>query len=257
MRIDVASDLHLREVGNIGDAFFKTDASVLALLGDVCEVRQLESLKPFFDRVCSTWDRVIYILGNHEFYNSNINRGVGAVKDFMKHYDNIHVADNDCIRIGGVVFIGSTLWSSMNNSDPMTFYHCQRMISDYTNITGKGNRLLTPQTTVDLFDKSVEHIEEYLTIFENEDKVVVLTHHAPSYRSVSPKFHGNLANGAFVSCLEDLILNSPNLKLWAHGHTHSACDYTIGNCRVVCHPKGYLGELHPISEMYEPLRVEI
>jgi len=27
--------------------------------------------------------------------------------------------------------------------------------------------------------------------------------------------------------------------LWLHGHTHAFADHRIGNCRVVCNPRGY------------------
>jgi Icc-related predicted phosphoesterase len=257
MRVDIASDLHLRDIEDIGDVFFETDASVLALLGDVCEVQQLESLKPFFDRVCATWENVIYVLGNHEFYGTDIDLGISEVKNFMMQYDNVHVADNDCIRINGVVFIGSTLWSSMNDGDPLTIRHCRQMISDYHHIFKKNIGSITPQMTANLFDKSVEYIKEYLKIFEDESKVVVLTHHAPSFKSVTPKFKGQLTNGAFVSNLEHVIVESPNLKIWAHGHCHSESDYRINHCRVVCHPKGYSGENYPESKTYKPLRIEV
>jgi hypothetical protein len=39
--------------------------------------------------------------------------------------------------------------------------------------------------------------------------------------------------------LNDLILSNPQIKLWTHGHTHHEFDYMIGDCRVVCNPRGY------------------
>jgi Icc-related predicted phosphoesterase len=45
-------------------------------------------------------------------------------------------------------------------------------------------------------------------------------------------------------------------KLIVHGHTHEACDYMIGDTRVVCHPRGYPKET-PYYDAYKPLIVEV
>ena len=36
--------------------------------------------------------------------------------------------------------------------------------------------------------------------------------------------------------LDDLVSKA---DLWIHGHVHESYDYDIGNCRVVCNPRGY------------------
>ena len=46
-------------------------------------------------------------------------------------------------------------------------------------------------------------------------------------------------NGAYHSSLEDVMLDNENIVLWTHGHTHHCFDYKIGQCRVVCNPRGY------------------
>ena len=53
--------------------------------------------------------------------------------------------------------------------------------------------------------------------------------------------YGNdfIKNGAYHSDLTDVMLDNPNIKLWTHGHTHHPFDYQIGDCRVVCNPRGY------------------
>lgn len=69
-------------------------------------------------------------------------------------------------------------------------------------------------------------------------KDVVLTHHAPSPRSIPPKFQGDPLNCAFASDLDALVMESKAL-LWVHGHIHSQSDYQIGSTRVVANPRGY------------------
>jgi hypothetical protein len=46
-------------------------------------------------------------------------------------------------------------------------------------------------------------------------------------------------NGSFASHLDDLILDHPQIKYFSHGHTHSSFNYLIGDCRVICNPRGY------------------
>ena len=42
--------------------------------------------------------------------------------------------------------------------------------------------------------------------------------------------------------MTNLIMdNDKKIKYWIHGHTHDACDYMIGDTRVLCNPRGYIG----------------
>ena len=75
----------------------------------------------------------------------------------------------------------------------------------------------------------------------NKDKkCVVVTHHTPSFQSMHPMYaNDGLMNGGYHSELSEYILDRPQIKLWTHGHTHNSFDYTIGDTRVVCNPRGY------------------
>jgi Icc-related predicted phosphoesterase len=69
----------------------------------------------------------------------------------------------------------------------------------------------------------------------------VVTHHLPHPGSVAKQHFGSALNPAFVSNLEWLISkHSP--ALWVHGHTHTGCDYRVGETRIVCNPLGSPGE---------------
>ena len=70
-----------------------------------------------------------------------------------------------------------------------------------------------------------------------QGKTVVVTHHCPSWNSVTPKYQSNLLSACFASRLEDLLGKS---ELWIHGHTHESFDYDINGTRVVCNPRGYV-----------------
>jgi hypothetical protein len=73
-------------------------------------------------------------------------------------------------------------------------------------------------------------------------KYVVVGHHAPSMQSCADRFRGDrIMNGGFYTELGDFMVYRPQIKLWVHGHTHDPYDYVIGETRVVCNPRGYIG----------------
>lgn len=72
-------------------------------------------------------------------------------------------------------------------------------------------------------------------------KTIVLTHHAPSPRSLHPKFTGHPSNAGFASDLTELIL-ATDPDLWVHGHVYHFLDYVEGTTRIVCNPRGYRHE---------------
>jgi hypothetical protein len=100
---------------------------------------------------------------------------------------------------------------------------------------------LTPEDTVVAHKKSLDYINH--VVGENSDKkYIVVSHHCPSKKSIHPKYaHDTIMNAAFASDLDDFIAYRPQIKLWTHGHTHEPFDYTIGETRVVCNPRGYVG----------------
>ena len=75
----------------------------------------------------------------------------------------------------------------------------------------------------------------------SELPTVVVSHHAPSARSLDPRFGDDPVNAGFASALEPLI-ESLQPAAWIHGHVHRAIDYRLGSTRVVCNPRGYPGE---------------
>jgi len=67
---------------------------------------------------------------------------------------------------------------------------------------------------------------------------VVVTHHAPSARSLQPDFQSDLLSAAYASHLDEFV-STCGAALWVHGHTHWSVDYRIGNTRVLANQRGY------------------
>jgi len=99
----------------------------------------------------------------------------------------------------------------------------------------------SPEDAYDDHKKMVQFIQSVIE-GKNDEKFVVVGHHAPSKLSTHPRYkHDTLMNGAYSSSLDEYILDHPQINLWTHGHTHEDFDYMIGSTRIVCNPRGYDG----------------
>lgn len=265
MKLALASDLHLE----FGDITLTNDegADVLLLSGDIMVAQDLhdhseesvrtavmiESLirrqstamrfRNFLKRCSFQFPHVIYIAGNHEFYHGKFH---GSLEDLRKECDkfpNVYFLEDQIKKIDDVTFIGCTLWTDMNKGDPLTLHAVTDMMNDYRIIRNdeKGYTKLRPAHTAWRHARSIEYIR---TVIEGkfDEKFVVVGHHAPSPMSTHEKYKNDrLMNGAYSSDLSEFILDHPQIKIWTHGHTHHNFDYMIGDTRIVCNPRGYVG----------------
>ena len=269
MKITPVSDLHL-EFGDL-ELENTQDADLLILGGDILIAQDLHDHRPivsdveqaiisktsnlgtrqliamrfrnFLKRVSDRFPHVIYIAGNHEFYHGKYPDAYDYIRNEVANINNLYFLEQEYKRIDDVIFIGGTLWTDMNRRDPLTISACADMMNDYRTIRmpSKGYAKLRPEVTIRQHNLTVNYIKRILADNPNE-KTVVVGHHAPTKLSCKPKYEkDHLLNGAYSSDLSEIMLNNPQIKLWTHGHTHDCFDYTIGTCRVVCNPRGYVG----------------
>lgn len=287
MKVAVASDLHL-EFGPL-DLQNDENADVLVLAGDICVARDLKQrdvygvmestrsskLHDFFQNVSEKFKHVVYVAGNHEHYDGDFAKTYTKLKDNLAHLTNLHVLDRECFTLDDVTFVGGTMWTDMNNRDPLTMFHIKSMMNDFRGVSN-SNRVVTrkvplykkgedgqylknekglyiqdgmkhsespamfsPEDAVEEFEKFTQYLASVTAGLDK--KFVVVTHHTPSHQSVAPYYKADqLMNGGYHSNLDEFIMDKPNLKLWVHGHTHEDFDYLIGETRVVCNPRGYI-----------------
>ncbi len=228
MRIHYMSDLHL-EFG--GQTINLPEGEVLVLAGDVTVARALDPAKApglrnektqartqeFFEQASRNFAHVIYIAGNHEHYGGDISTTLAILHEQLD-FENVRIAENEAIQIDGVTFLCSTLWTNMNGRDPATIARVNRGVSDFRLITMDG-RLFHAERSVDLHEASLAWLRAEAARRSNE-RIVVVTHHAPSLQGLSHSFAGNGLNGAFASELESLATEFPGIRSWIFGHTH-------------------------------------
>lgn len=233
MRIHVLSDLHLEHDPDWRPP--RTDADVMVLAGDI--LPGLRGMAKFSRQ----GKPVIYVPGNHEYYGENLGGLAAAMRLYAKAI-GVTVLDNEEALIGGVRFLGSTLWTDFSlfgadNVRPAQDAADHHM-NDYICIHSGSHGWLTPQKTAHMHALSVAWLSERLAA-PFDGPTVVVTHHAPHPRSISPAHEGKLLAAAFASNLTRLMGKA---CLWIHGHVHHCLDYEIDGTRVVANPKGYGNE---------------
>ncbi|MHA2503068.1 MAG: metallophosphoesterase [Candidatus Kariarchaeaceae archaeon] len=232
MKLQIVSDLHL-EFGPI--ELEPYDRDLLILAGDIhVGQKTLTFLEEQLQH-----SPVIYVLGNHEYYQHDYHTIHTYWTSLRKQ--GLYILDNSSITIDDTEFLGCVLWSDMEGGDREAMEASELMMNDYRVIEFRG-RALSPKDTMKIHAKSKKWLEKTL---KPDRKQVVITHHLPSYRSVAEQYRGSPINGAFYSDLDHFIAEK-RPDLWIHGHTHDSMDYELGQTRVVCNPRGYFpGQLNP------------
>ncbi|MDH3235886.1 MAG: metallophosphoesterase [Alphaproteobacteria bacterium] len=230
-RILIASDLHLEFSDITLDA---RAADIVVLAGDIHEgAAGIEWAKARFTQP------VIYVAGNHEFYNGEI----GAVTAAMKVAaagSNVHVLDDEAVTIAGVRILGAVLWTDFalygEEAKTTAFEQCLKFMPDFK-IVSYASEILAPDDTIAMHARSRDWLADNLAQ-AHDGPTVVVTHHAPHRGSLAPQYADDPVSAAFISDLEALIV-AAGPALWIHGHTHTSFDYQVGQTRVVCNPRGY------------------
>jgi hypothetical protein len=158
------------------------------------------------------------------------------------------------------VFIGGTLWTDLNNHDPLTMQAIKDMMNDYRIIRNdhRAYAKLSPEDTA-LRHKLTKEYFKLMLSNHKESKCVIVGHHSPSKLSTHQQYANQyLMNGGYSSDMSQFILDHPQIKLWTHGHTHHPFDYMIGETRIVCNPRGYETEGYSEQSGWDPtFHVEI
>jgi predicted phosphodiesterase len=242
MKIKLISDLHLDIVSYKDFPPEDSKNTVLALIGDTCEIDRVKYFREFLLDAAPNYMNVLVIFGNHEYYGGSINNAITKFKNAIVDIPNVLVMDRRSVVLDGVTIIGATLWTDMAKGDPMAIWQVNQGLNDFHNIRiGTANfpyqRKFKPLDAMAMHKKDLEFIDNALKEAIT-DKKIVLTHHAPTYESVAEKYKGSVLNAGFVSDLSEFILDH-EIDLWVHGHCHNSSDYMVGNTRVLANPRGY------------------
>jgi predicted phosphodiesterase len=260
MRVRIFSDVHLEST-----AFDppRVEADVVVLAGDIGEgAAGLMWARERFEM------HIIYVLGNHEFYGERLPDALEELRGRASDM-GIHLLENASAVIGGVRFLGATLWTDFrvngclrpegpsDNDARIAMHDARKLQNDYRYIRfgpkrKKQRDRLRPHDVLAMHRASVAWLFNEL----NEPfsgKTVVVTHHAPHLRSIPSDRVGAGYVPCYASHLPDLVC-AP-VDLWIHGHFHVSLDYEVGGTRVIANPRGRRAGANPL--FLEGLVVEV
>lgn len=246
MKFYILSDLHTEFGREMDDNIVRSEiveqCDVVVLAGDIGVGRETFRYINYVLAGCGK--PVVFVYGNHEFYNRDISTVKAEALELDMSLD-FHILDDNYVDIDGVRIHGATLWTDYNISgnQPLAMIDAAAMMNDCRLIRDHGERI-NPQYLLDAHNKSVEILSENIDVGM---KNVVITHHAPCGDSIHPRYRNardSHMNASFASDLTHLF--GDHVPLWVHGHMHDSFDYVKYGTRVVCNPRGYFpSQLNP------------
>ena len=153
--------------------------------------------------------------------------------------------------LGGVRFIGTTLWTDFDAlcPNPQGEKALARQLKAREKAFRAANVYLEKAQTTRNGEPWRSHTlreqnlvcrawlhEALTTPSPNGEPTVVISHFAPSLLSADPRYGVVAGTAGFCNALDDWLHHA---QLWLHGHLHAPCRYTHNGCRVVANPLGY------------------
>lgn len=233
MQLQYASDLHLEFRTHLhGKEIVRklrdgSDSDVLVLAGDICSIdsfTHVSLLTSFLESVSSLYRDVLYVPGNHEYYNNNLTPKVDLIAAgdcnkeklaaILSKYPNVTLLDNKIIGLEGKVIAGTTLW--WDTDHPMSNVR-SNMINDFTWIPGGITWIEKQhQTAIDFI---------HSLLMEGNAIDCLITHHGVTSK-VRERWIGSPSNIYFYSDISK-FLQEIDVNYIIHGHQHDNDEYLI------------------------------
>lgn len=238
IKIHLLSDLH-SEFSQYKPHPASATADVIILAGDIWK----KDHGVHMARAMFPTQEIVMVIGNHEHYGQDINKNIERIRAAAEE-TGIHLLENDevfiKVRDETVRILGCTLWTDFllysleKRADCMI--DAGQALNDFRLIRN-GHWNFSPKDSIEIHLRSVKWLEAKLNE-PFDGPTVVVTHHAPSWQSVAPRYQDDLLSACFASKLEHLMDGSI-LELWCHGHVHDSMDYMINGTRIIANPRGY------------------
>lgn len=231
--IQIASDLHIECIDNddVDPLDFVTpEAPILILAGDIGSFYRQKQLKNFLTKLCTHFQIVLYIIGNHEYYYTPDHQHISFYSlkqrlfSISKTLPNLHILHRDSVLINDVCIAGCTLWTKPDIKVPKFIVR----IPD-----------LSTEKYMNNYDSDLEFITNISEYCKTKNyKLVVVTHHPPTYK-VLENCNKNKKYLSLYSNNLDQLLDKNKINTWICGHVHKNFDLiTPLGTRLVSNQKG-------------------
>lgn len=153
MKIQIHSDIHLEKYPY---RRLEPKASTLILAGDI-GVPLYPSYKTFFADTSKSFDKIYYVLGNHEYerawkgidknntelIHQRFQERNRMIKDIISCYPNVQILDNQYTNINNKLVYGGTLWTHFRECIQTKHYLAQQHKQFYDKMTIMPHLLIT------------------------------------------------------------------------------------------------------------------
>ena len=247
MKVHYMSDIHL----DFGAMDQLPSGEVLVLAGDITAAaclspdfkdsrkdRVKSATMRFFELARKNFDIILYVGGNHEPYGLDIDESQSLIESHLAG-DGVYYLENKAATVDGVTFLGATLWTDMNKGASASERYVGLGLTDFHVISSEGRRF-TPRQAIERHENSLAFLSRELAS-RADKKVVVVTHHAPSFQGMTERFRRTPVAPGFASDLEDFIVRHPQVSDWIFGHTHIVKTFDVGETTLRTNCRGYVG----------------
>lgn len=235
----VYSDIHL-EIRNGDYPKLPREADNLILAGDIGCVDE-QNYKDFIAYCAKTWNEVVVILGNHEFYDEKV--PMESLKEqygaFFSTMPNVHFLDNSFCKVAGVTIYGFTAWTMPIFKKTKK---ARKYLNDYHSINTRDGSL-TVEYMANLAADEMSLFRAFLET--NEDELIVVTHFPPLNEQTSdPIYKGEICNDYFTwrNIIEQNDLRADKIRFWISGHTHWSYNFSLNGIKYFANQIGYIDE---------------
>lgn len=239
MDVQIYSDIHIEFYKSFPR--IKPLAPILILAGDIGKITH-NQYKPFLDYVSKNWEKIFYVLGNHEFYSSNTTKTSleEMYTETFNNYDNITLLNRSYEEYNGYVFVGCTLWSEYPNECPDNYVNCIKQIKMNDHLGKTVHISRNYYNTLHNTDKlwllsTIENI--------NHSKIIIVTHYPITQKNTSnPIYSTQQYPQLFANSIQ---LNKNNNDITCiYGHTHYSNDFlNEDGIRTIGNQFGYFDEI--------------
>jgi predicted phosphodiesterase len=250
MKIQLLSDLHLETNTDFAPQP-AAGAELLILAGDIGSYQQGSRMAgdDFGLARFSPRDRwpvpVAYLPGNHEYDALEFDAAHDRLRALCDRLGILWL-ERETLVIGGIRFIGTTLWSDFDAlaapGDTLTqvlrkrekAFRAANFYLEKT-LTMRGGKAFLAEELREQGLVCQAWLKEALAR-PFDGPTVAVTHFAPTLSSADPRYGLTPGTAGFCNALDELI---PQTDMWLHGHLHHAFDYMQDGCRIVANPLGY------------------
>lgn len=183
---------------------------------------------------------IIYVPGNIDYYSRKpMEQLLQEAAELVEKIGNIHLLSNSAVTIGGTKFLGTTLWTRIDDAHATT---APRYSNDFKQISTVEGRWNVAKQNLE-HELATDFLESELSASDHTTTVVI-THNIPHISVNDPKFsdpryRDQSMNAIFVADMKWLTEAPFAPDFWIAGTNIITADVTLGRTNVLSNGRGH------------------